>query len=178
MQRNRNPSNMFLQEKIMCSKSTAHLKRGLPLAMLAQVWQDNGILNSVKGGFMRQLIVFMLMIFAALAGCASAVPEKNEPAARPAAKEAPPKTQKQIDAEKKGILRAQEDIRRGVFHILICGERIPGEKPQRDAETGYIEYNEEGDDIPYIEYFCEMDGYNATMREYAKTHRKDAKTPK
>jgi hypothetical protein len=127
---------------------------------------------------MLKIAVIILSLFAFAAGCASAVPGKKEPAARPAAKAVQPKTQKQIDAEEKGISRAQEDIRRGVFRILICGERIPGEKPQRDAETGYIEYNEEGDDIPYIEYFCEMESYNATMREFAKTHRKEAKKVK
>ena len=124
---------------------------------------------------MKRNMIIALLMSAFLAGCASS--DVREPAKAPAAPAAesrpvPAKTQKQIDAEKKGAARAEADIRRGVFRIIICGERFPGEKPQRDAETGLMEYNEEGDDIPYNEYFDEMHGYNAVMREYVKTHGK------
>lgn len=122
----------------------------------------------------------MIFSLAVTAGCTTAGGGKSgsaKSAVEPAAQAEPAvpvraKTQKQIEAEKKGAARAQEDIRRGVFRIIICGERMPGEKPQRDPETGLMEYNEEGDDIPYNEYFDEMHGYNAVMREYVKTHGK------
>ena len=127
---------------------------------------------------MNRTAIIIIFTVVLVAGCASAGADRNgsaKSAVKPsvkaeASKPVFVKTQKQIDARKKGVARAQEDIRRGELRILICGERISGEKPQRDPETGLMEHNEEGDDIPYNEYFDEMDGYNEAMRGYVKTH--------
>lgn len=76
------------------------------------------------------------------------------------------------DAERRGIERAEADIKSGDLKILYYGERSPEDDyPHHDKETGLPRVNEEWDDLPYNEYPDEVKAYNKTIREYMKKHK-------
>ena len=73
------------------------------------------------------------------------------------------------DAERRGIERAQADIKSGDLKILYYGERSPADdNPRYDSETGLRMINEEWDDLPSNDYPEEVAAYNRTMRAYIK----------
>ena len=73
------------------------------------------------------------------------------------------------DAEKRGIERAEADIKSGDLKILYYGERSPEDDYSRyDRETGLRMVNEEWDDLPYNDYPDEVKAYNKTIREHVK----------
>lgn len=111
-------------------------------------------------------------IFAALAlfSCASDPEAMNNDKERV--------TVKQLsDAEKRGIARAEADIKRGDLKILYYGERLPEDDyPQFDKETGLRMVNEEWDDLPSNDYPEEVAAYNRTIRAYVKKKRSAIKS--
>ncbi len=73
------------------------------------------------------------------------------------------------DAERRGIERAEADIKNGDLKILYYGERCPADdNPRYDRETGLRMINEEWDDLPSNDYPEEVAAYNRTIRAYMK----------
>lgn len=73
------------------------------------------------------------------------------------------------DAEKRGITRAEADIKSGDLKILYYGEKSPvDDYVKYDKETGLRMVNEEWDDLPSNDYPEEVAAYNRTIREYVK----------
>ncbi|HPS59577.1 MAG TPA: hypothetical protein PK514_15860 [Spirochaetota bacterium] len=73
------------------------------------------------------------------------------------------------EAERRGIERAEADIKSGNLKILYYGERSPEDDyPHYDKDTGLPMVNEEWGDLPYNEYPDEVKAYNKTIREYLK----------
>lgn len=78
-------------------------------------------------------------------------------------------SEKLSDAEKRGITRAEADIKSGDLKILYYGEKSSEDDYTKyDKDTGLRMINEEWDDLPSNDYPEEVAAYNRTMRNYVK----------